>query len=150
MLFVLLTIFTEDNTGQLTRQTISWDASTLCCEGLSDQCQTSIRPVMCVVPSFNGHYQAVCPGSTAWAPSNTQWSQEESCHWLWSVLAAQCSGRKQLLAAASSALCHAGLCGVCSGANLQGVREENRGWRWGGFPETLLPASRDRKKKTQI
>lgn len=41
MLFALLTIFTEDNTAQLTRQSISWGASTLCCEGLSHQHQTS-------------------------------------------------------------------------------------------------------------
>lgn len=41
MFFALLTIFTEDNTGQLTRQSISWGASTLFCEGLSGQYQTS-------------------------------------------------------------------------------------------------------------
>lgn len=55
MFFVLLTIFTEDNTGQLTRQSISSGASSLCVRG----CQTNIRSVIHVVPSFNGLYQVV-------------------------------------------------------------------------------------------
>lgn len=77
MLFVLLTIFTEDNTGQLTRQSLSWGSSTVL--------QWAARPVLdqvCVIPGFKGFYKAVCPGSKAWAASNAQWSQEKPRHWL--------------------------------------------------------------------
>lgn len=72
MLFALLTIFTADNAGQLTRQSISWGASTLCWWGG----QASIRPVPCAVPSFHWLQQAEYPGLSAWAASNTQRSHE--------------------------------------------------------------------------
>lgn len=116
MLFVLLTIFTEDNTGQLTRQSTSWGVGTLCREGLSDQHQTGYVPC----PQFQ---RALRPGSTAWAASNAQRSREEPWCWLRSALAPQRPGRGQLVVAASTALCRAGLHGLCPGANPQGTGE---------------------------
>lgn len=109
-------------------------------------CRTSIRPVPCAVPSFHRLQQAEWPGLTAWAAFNTQWSHEGS---LSLTLISPCplALREKAATSASSAFTPHWILGARSGANLQSIRQENRRWRWGGFPETLHSPSREGGEK---